>query len=90
MVAQVILIVFLISVGVMEVILRHDDRGKLPAPDRNPGQEKSGTSSADVGSLQALAHAVQKETPVLSASREATAGKEDGTREYNREDARSK
>jgi hypothetical protein len=88
-VAQVILILFLISVGVLEVILRHDDRGKQQASarDREPG--KSSTSSPDSnGSLQSLARAVQHETPPPMI--EAPTRKEESAREYNREDARSK
>jgi len=90
--AQVILILFLISVAVMEVILRHDDRGKQQAPAREREPGEPATSSADSSSLQALARAVQDESPLPPGALEPedTARKEMSTREYNREDARSK
>jgi hypothetical protein len=57
-VAQVILILFLISVGSMEVILRHYDRGKEQAFARDRQSGEPATSSPDSSSLQALARAV--------------------------------
>lgn len=92
MVAQVILILFLISVGVMEVILRHDDRGKQQAPARSRASRGPATSSADSSSLLALARAVEDETPLPPAALEPedAVREEKSTREYNRKDARSK
>jgi len=91
-VAQVILILFLISVGSMEVILRHYDRGKEQAFARDRQSGEPATSSPDSSSLQALARAVQDETrlPPAALEPEDTARKEMSTREYNRKDARSK
>ena len=84
-----ILILFLISVGVLEVILRHDDRGKQQAAARDRESGKSAISSDDAtGSLQSLARAVQHEIPPPAI--EPPARKENSTREYNRKDARSK
>jgi hypothetical protein len=89
-VARVILILFLISVGVLEVILRHEDRGKQQAParDREAGMPATSTDST---SLEALAHAVQNAIalPPAVLDPEDTAQKEMTTTEYNREDARS-
>jgi hypothetical protein len=90
---QVIFVLFLISVVVLEVILRHEDRGKREAPARDGEAAEQAASSmhtgTEAGSLLALADAVQGETP-LSPKLEETARKEESTREYNRGDARSK
>jgi hypothetical protein len=93
-VPSVILILFLISVAVLEVILRHEDRGEQGDSTHGRESAKSSKSSLDSsGSLKSLARAVQHETAppaIESPARTEDTTKEDNTREYNREDARSK
>jgi hypothetical protein len=96
------LVLFLISVVVMEAILRHAGR-KQGKSARGAEAEQPATVSADASGLRALARAVQNETQIPPAAFQDSAQRDRGVafqadaaridqsnREYNRGDVRSK